>query len=152
MANRSEVAAGLPVLTVLEYPSHNRLGVPLEYVRRRVEIIEERNVASEPISLQSFLQRPFLRRGATLLTAIEDGKRRKFYRECCKGGQDAGLQFVLVDDDDPQEQHKIGRVFAPTVEDRQRMLDVYDSLGALPFGFTLCVRAVQPVAHGVHCQ
>lgn len=150
------VTAGLPVLysEALEYPAHNRLGVPLEYVWRHVDVLEERCIASEPISLQSFLQRPFLRRGVTLLTAIADGKRRKFYRECCKGWREPGLQLVLQDDDEPGETlEPIGRVFAPTLEDRRRMIDVIESLGTLPAGFSLCVRAVvkEPVAHGVHC-
>lgn len=129
--------------TTLIYPAHNSLLLPLEYVPRHVRIIEERSIADRPLSLTAFLKRPFLRRGVWLLTAIEEGKERKFYRECCKGHREPGLQFVAIDDSEPDEMHEpIGRVFGPTAEERERMLDVLRSLGPLPDGFSLYVRAV----------
>jgi hypothetical protein len=137
----------------LIYPVHNSLLLPLEYIERHVQIVEVRSIAHHPLSLEAFLKRPFLRRGCTLLTAIEEGKRRLFYLECCKGGEEPGLQFVLVNDEEPTEYHEpIGRVFEPTADDRQRMLDVFDSLGTMPLGFTLHVRAVEPASHRVYSQ
>lgn len=138
--------------TRLIYPVHNTLLLPLEYLARDVLVVATRSIADQPLSLTAFLKRPFLRRGLTLITAIEDGQQKRFYRECCKGQQEPGLQLVLRDDDEPGEiLEPIGRVFEPTVEDRQRMLDVIASLGPLPAGFSLCVRAVrnEPLAYRV---
>ena len=55
-----------------------------------------------------------------------------------------GLQFVLIDDEEPDEMHEpIGRVFALTIPELRRMVDVLNSLQPIPPGFTLEVRAVR---------
>lgn len=87
----------------LIYPVHNSLLLPLEYIPRYVQIVATRSIAEQPLSLATFLKRPYLRRGLTLITAFEDGKEKRFYRECCKGQQEPGLQLVLRDDDEPAE-------------------------------------------------
>lgn len=128
----------------LWYPVRNVLGWPLEFTKRRIEVTSTRSIALEPIPLSAFLARPFQRRGIHLIVGRENGQRRQFYQECCRdGGPEAGLQFVLIDDDEPDEMHEpVSRVFAPTIAERQRMLDVLDSLGPPPFGFSRAVRAV----------
>jgi hypothetical protein len=60
----------------------------------------------------------------------------------CETG-DVGLQFVLVDDDDPDEVlDVVSRVFEPTAEDRKTMLDCLNHLGEMPTGYSLRVAAV----------
>lgn len=125
---------------VLDYPVHNRLGVPLEYLERRIEVKSVRSIADEPLSLESFLLRPFLRRGVTLIEATEEGIRRRFYWECRKEGTEAGLQFVLVDED--EEWHEpVGRVYDPEKSERLAMLEIVREL-EVPAGYTLAIRAV----------
>jgi hypothetical protein len=135
----------------LEYPVCNRVGVPLEFLKRKIEIESVRSIADEPLSLQSFLMRPFLRRGVHLIEGRENGERRRFYKECCKDEQDAGLQYVLVDDDEPNEfVEPFSRVFWPTLTDRRIMLATLDSYEPLPLGFHLAVRAVKPLVNRIN--
>lgn len=55
-----------------------------------------------------------------------------------------GLQFVIHDDEEPDEMpERFGRVFALTVPDLRRMLLVLDSIGEPPAGFSRGVRAVR---------
>jgi hypothetical protein len=127
----------------LIYPVRNILGCPLEYLERKVEIASVRSIADEPLSLQSFLMRPFLRRGVHLIDGREDGERKRFYFECCKDEREPGLQFVVVDDDEPMGWiEPISRVFAPNLRERRIMLEMVAGMEA-PAGFTVKVRAVE---------
>jgi hypothetical protein len=128
----------------LDYPVNNFLNVPLEYVGREIEVESFRNIGEEPISLESFLARPMLRRGEVLVFANESGCSRKYYPDCARGGTLAGLQFVLIDEDEPDDDYEpASRVYFPTVRERRIMLATVDELGSLPSGLTLAVRAVR---------
>lgn len=55
-----------------------------------------------------------------------------------------GLQFVLCDGDEPDDMPEpVSRVFALTIAELRRMVDVLNSLGAPPAGFLRGVRAVR---------
>lgn len=129
---------------VLDYPAQNILGVPLEYYEREIEVESFRSIAEVPLSLESFLTRPMLRRGETMITGRENGESRKYYAECARGGELAGLQFVLTDDDEPEDDPEpISRVYLPTVRERRVMLASLDEIGSLPLGLTIGIRAVR---------
>jgi hypothetical protein len=78
-----------------------------------------------------------------LVFANESGCSRKYYPDCVRGGTLAGLQFVVVDADEPGQHEPISRVFFPTVRERRIMLAAIENFGSLPLGLSLAVRAVR---------
>lgn len=129
----------------LEYPSCNRVGVPLEYVPRKIEVVDVRSIVTNPLELWSFLERPFARRSATLIYGRDvevPGDIRKFYWECRKGGQDAGLRLVLIDPTEPDDSPEpITDAYESTIADRRLMVSVAREL-IVPEGLVLAVQAV----------
>lgn len=115
-----------------DYPSHNILGLPLEYVRRRVRVESTQDVAAEPLEAAAFFRRPLVRRGSLLLFAhdLDLDLPRKFWVEAMQQVDqpgDAELPSYRLGLYDPEESDElvdwVGRIFRPTVRDRLVMRD-----------------------------
>lgn len=137
----------------IEYPSHNRLDIPLEYVERRIRIAEVHDHHSQPIAVAGFLTRPLVRRGSILILADDldlGGPVRKFWLEAIRGaGELPNHQLGLYDPEQPTELVDwIGKPFRPTVRDRLRMRDAIERFRQLeaergPCGLQLAAFAVE---------
>lgn len=104
------------------YPTHNRIDLPLEYVYRKVEVLNVRDMARRPLELREFLANPFVRRGRRLLTGIDlaIGKERSFYLEAMQGEELPALRLGLHDPKDRRGPLSFfPRKFSATVEDRE---------------------------------
>lgn len=113
-----------------EYPTHNRLDLPDEWLDRRVLVCGIENRWREPLDVNDFLRRPMLRRGATLIVGLDcdlpakDDQGRRFYFEAIRGEQLPGFQLGLYDPAEPADSIEfVGRVFWPTLRDRLLMQD-----------------------------
>lgn len=108
-----------------DYPSHNRLDLPIEYVRRRVLVTEYVDIVQQPIDIESFLYRPLVRRGSLLIVGIDQhvkGERRFWFQAMRDAGRPPSLRVGLYDPSDPIcTAEWIGREFGPTVKDRLLM-------------------------------
>jgi hypothetical protein len=112
----------------IEYPSHNRLDLPLEYVERSIAIVAVRDFRQEPLDVSDFLSRPMIRRGSILLFADDLGLgyrgRRRFWLEAIRGVAPLPhYRLGVYDPTDPLNSVEwISRPFAPTVRDRRAMV------------------------------
>lgn len=107
------------------YPAKNYFAVPLEFVRRSIEVVQV--IDSPVIDAEQFLRFPFVRRGATLVLARDldaDGCPEKtFWAEAMsRTGRLPFYRFGLYDPDAPGELVDwLGRPYAPTTQDRWAM-------------------------------
>lgn len=66
------------------YPARNRIGIPIEWMRRRILVDSIDNYAKVGLPVDEFLARPLLRRGIVLVRGRDlqnGGKARKLYVE-----------------------------------------------------------------------
>lgn len=120
-----------------EYPSHNLFGVPIEYVRRVVEVELILDFFDEPLPLSAILERPRVRRGTTFLIGrdVEINQTRKFYLEATRGAQLPSWQFGLFDPTSPTDSIEfVGRKYRPDLRDWKRFVAKSDVLREKDFG------------------
>lgn len=106
------------------YPACNKMGIPLEWVRRQTLVTEIRDYSTACIEPELFLARPLLRRGAILIygTDVLLNKPRKFYLEATPDYYLPTLRLGLFSPDDSLVDW-IGREYDPTRSDRAKMFD-----------------------------
>jgi len=87
-----------------EYPAHNRVDLPLEWVFRRVRIVSYRFLAAEPLEAESILRRPGVRRGSVLIVGydLDIGAERKFYLEAIRGYTLPRFRLGLISPESPE--------------------------------------------------
>jgi hypothetical protein len=111
----------------IQYPAHNRLDVPIEMVRRHIEVLDVFDARRKSIWLDWFVERPFIRRGSVLIVArdLDLGEVRRYWWEAIGGRRKLPSYRVGVyDPGHPGEMVDwVSRAFAPTVDDRLAMLD-----------------------------
>lgn len=107
------------------YPSRNRIGLPIEYVPRRILVTGTSDFSNTPLHADYFLQRPMVRRGSILVYGrdldLADGVIRKFYLEATSE-YDLPLLKIACCDEFGQVVDWIGREYEPTVYDRAEMM------------------------------
>lgn len=106
------------------YPACNKLGIPLEWVRRTTFVEAIRNYADQAITPEQFLERPLLRRGAMLIYGRDKllGEPRKFYLEATPDFYLPTLKIGLFNPDETLVDW-IGTAYKPNRKDRTRMYD-----------------------------
>lgn len=147
---------------LIEYPSHNLLGTPIEYVERRILVKASRDFRDVPIAAAAFVKRPLVRRGSILIFADdlglgEVGRNRKFWFEAIRGPGEVSsreLPSYRLGIYDPGRQGElvdwVSRSFEPTASDRLAMMVAIRRLDPIinhPGGFDLQL-AAYPVLEG----
>jgi hypothetical protein len=138
----------------IEYPSHNRLDLPLEYVWRHIRVVTVRDYRKIPLSTTGFVSRPLVRRGSILIVAndleLPGEPERKFWLEAIRtDGELPCYQLGLYDPEEPDDAIDwLGKPFRPRVNDRLRMRDAIKRFYELenargPCGLKLAAFAVE---------
>lgn len=106
------------------YPACNKMGIPLEWVRRDTLVRKIIDYSELCITPEMFLKRPLLRRGSILIygTDVLLNKPRKFYLEATPDYYLPKMRFGLFGPDDSLVDW-IGREYDPTRKDRQKMAE-----------------------------
>lgn len=109
-----------------DYPVCNRLGLPLEFIRRQIVVEETRDRITEPLTLEEFLQDPLHRYGRSLVTGIDSdsGQPASFYFEAMFRRRPLpALRLGLYDPRAAGEGPLsfIPRLFSATVEARRQL-------------------------------
>lgn len=106
------------------YPVCNKMGIPLEWVRRSIQVTEVRDYSLAPIDPLQFLERPLLRRGSTLIYGIDlfVDEPRKFYLEATPNYYLPTLRMGLFAPGDTLVDW-IGKEYQPTRKGRSKMFD-----------------------------
>lgn len=112
-----------------DYPACNRLGLPLEFIRRAIVVEETIDLLYEPLSLEEFLQDPLHRYGRSLVTGIDadSGEQASFYHEAMYRRRPLpALRLGLFDPSSSGEGPLsfIPRLFPATVEARRHLAAV----------------------------
>lgn len=112
------------------YPSHNKIGVPLEWVRRHILVTDVRDFSPDRLAPADFLERPLLRRGSLLIygTDLDLGQPRKLYLDACRGHDLPTFRLGLYFPDDTLIDW-IGREYEPTRRDRVAMYEEVQRFG-----------------------
>jgi hypothetical protein len=106
------------------YPSCNKMGIPLEWVRRETLVTEIRDYSAKAITPEFFLERPLLRRGSTLIygTDVLLNEPRKFYLEATPDYYLPTLRLGLFSPDETLVDW-IGKEYQATRKDRAKMFE-----------------------------
>lgn len=109
----------------LAYPTHNLIGLPLEFAERTVDVLGVSDFSMKPLDIRWLFKRPMVRRGRVLIDAIDQLTRRKkrFWQEACRGQELPQHRLGLYD---PQCHGElvdwIGRPYSETRRERLKML------------------------------
>lgn len=81
---------------VLKYPKVNHVAFAPEYVERSVCIYRIRDLVSEPLSIEEYCRRPYVRRSRWMLSGVDqaNGEWRQFYAGSILGRESPGLLRV----------------------------------------------------------
>lgn len=112
--------------TILEidYPVSNRIGAKTEFTRRSIRIDRVRDLLEDPLSVEEYLRRPFVRRSRWLVAGLD---RRLGFRRCFYLGSsrqlwtESGLRVGLYEPGMSRPFWIIGPLFRPTMEDQQAL-------------------------------
>jgi hypothetical protein len=142
-------------VVTIEYPAHNRLDLPLEFVERRIRVAEV--VRGEAIPATWLSAAPLVRYGTTIIRGEDVDLRREceLWLEAAQGGELPSLKLGLIDPDDAEEATDwIGKPFRPVAVERMRMRDAVNRFMELettrgPCGMSLvafpCDRDGKPI-------
>jgi len=105
------------------YPSHNRLGMPIEFVPRRFFVCGILDFSKRFLSIAHFMKRPMVRRGP-LLAVVDDEdllESRLIYLHATPDNDLPLLKIACLDSDDNVIDW-LGRPYEPTFFDRCEMM------------------------------
>jgi len=121
----------------LHYPATTHVGFSREvpHKPRLFKILRVRDLVRQPLTVEEFLRRPFVRRSRYLLLGDEGGNLRQFYvgnsKEFFSPSQ---LRLALYEPFSFRPHKLIARPFDDTLEERKQMLKILRSLPSLDFG------------------
>lgn len=127
----------------IRYPATNHVGFDPPLLRRAVLVRRVRDLVREPLSIEEFLRRPFIRRSRWLLSGVdeESGKCRQFYLGSSLEFRSPGLVRVALYEPAGNRPYEIlTRGFEPTPEDRKKLMRVLRAWSAKDVGeLQICV-------------
>jgi hypothetical protein len=106
------------------YPARNRIGLPIEFVPRRIRVRAVHDFSGQFLPADEFLKRPMVRRGSILVFGDDldlGGPVRKFYLHATSE-YDLPLLRIACLDDSERIVDWLGRDYEPTFFDRSEML------------------------------
>jgi len=115
----------------LHYPISNTVESPSDYRLRRVRVLRVRDLVTQPLTLQEFLRRPYVRRSRWLLTGydLNAGKFRQFYLGSSDEHRAPGvLRVALYQPGKLMPVDTLPIDFEDTLTDRKLLLDVVAEL------------------------
>jgi hypothetical protein len=120
----------------LHYPTRTDVFADSTQWRPRELIVYRiRDLVREPLTIEEYLQRPFIRRSRYLLVGKELGRWKQFYlgstQEYYSTGQ---LRLGLYGPDDLLPRHLVSRPFDNTPEDRKQLYNAVADWSKLDFG------------------
>lgn len=121
----------------LHYPSSTHVGFvrTVEHKPRLFTILRVRDLVRQPLTVEEFIRRPFVRRSRYLILGNECGCLRQFYvgnsQEYFAPSQ---LRLALYEPFSIRPNKLLARPFDDTVEDRRQMLKILRSLPSHDFG------------------
>lgn len=130
---------GLVPGTVIEfdYPTHNVHNLPLEFVRRVVEVERMVSYVNTPLTLEQIRRFPMVRRGSTMVFGrdLTTGQRRKFYLEASRGARLPDFRLGIYDPESPNDTIEwVGRTYRNNDGDFCRMTAMMVLLGFKDLG------------------
>jgi len=106
-----------------------------EWRRRELIIYRIRDLVQQPLTVEEYMHRPFVRRSRYLIVGKEYGRWKQFYlgssREFYAAGQ---LRLGLYGPNDTMPKQLVSRSFDNTPEDRRRLFDAVRHWCKLDFG------------------
>jgi hypothetical protein len=106
-----------------------------EWRRRELIIYRIRDLVQQPLTVEEYMHRPFVRRSRYLVIGKEYGRWKQFYlgssREHFTAGQ---LRLGLYGPDDRIPKHLVSRSFDNTPEDRKQLYNAVVEWAKLDFG------------------
>jgi hypothetical protein len=111
---------------VITYPRPNLVSIrrPV-FEQRAIQVAHVRDLVAEPLDLEDYLRRPFIRRSRWLLTGRDEetGRFRNFYLGSAKEHLSPGTMRVgFYEPDNPRPVRTLPKIFEPTSRDRLLLL------------------------------
>jgi hypothetical protein len=120
----------------LHYPTRTDVYADsLDWRRRELVIYRIRDLVQQPLSIEEYLHRPFVRRSRYLVIGKEFGRWKQFYLGSSREYHTAGqLRLGLYGPTDRTPKHLVSRPFDNTPEDRRMLYDAFAEWSAMDFG------------------
>lgn len=121
----------------VHYPrvTHVRFFDQTTFLPREIKILSIRDLVRQPLSVEEFLRRPYVRRSRYLISGQEGQRYRQFYLGCCAEYiAPADLRLALYEPAGAKPVDLLARPFAPSVYDRRVLIRLLQKVSDRKFG------------------